>query len=140
MPNFVRLTGMALVALIAGITEPSNPPTSSLDMSGEYDWRLLDREQYVALAPELASVRAVSGRLLLTRSEYGYDAAMACDGRRKPEPFLVVVAEDRVIVYAATELGELRFDVPASDTVQAEWTLRTSDGRLRSGRLEIGRV
>ena len=140
MSSALRLAGMAIVALIAGVTEPSQSPASSLDISGEYDWRMLDREQYAMLDPALSeSGRPVSGRLFITRSQTGYDAQMACNNAREARSFLVVVADDRVVVYAAMELGELRFDVPRTEGVDAEWTLRTPDGRSRTGRLEITR-
>lgn len=141
MSSALRVVGMAIVALLGGVTPPAQTPHSAADMSGEYAWRMLDREQYAAFDASLPdNGRPASGRLILTRSVTGYEASMVCDSARKAKSFLVVVADDRVVVYAATELGELRFDVPRTEEVRPEWTLRASDGTLRSGRLEISRV
>jgi hypothetical protein len=137
MLTALRLAGLAIVALFAGISVPTHAP--SIDAAGEYAWRLRDHSDYAGLTRGATGTSEIAGTLVLTRSLTGYDASMTSATFAAPYPFLVSVVEDRVIVYADTELGELRFDLPSVPGVPAEWTLRTEEwGELR-GRLELSR-
>ena len=139
MLSLLRLAGVAIVALVAGITVSPKAPASSLDLAGEYEWSMLDHDEFASIVRRSGGAEVVAGRLILTRSRTGYDARLTSSILAPPEPFLVTVVEDRVIVYSDTELGELRLDLPSKAGVPAEWTIRSEEWGELHGRLQVSR-
>ena len=136
----LRLIGVALIALFAGFSVPAHAPNVLSDITGAYDWVMLDHDQYEGLfRPWRGDGLDVAGTLVLTRSPTGYDARMTSASQATPHPFLVSTVDDRTIIYVDTEMGELRFDLPSSPGVAAEWTLRSEEWRELHGRLEVAR-
>lgn len=139
MLSLLRLAGVAIIALVAGITVAPKSSGSSIDIAGEYAWTMLDHDEYASILRRRGTGDAVAGSLVLTRTRTGFDARMTSDMLVAAQPFLVAVVDDRVIVYADTELGELRLDVPAKPGVPAEWTIRSEEWGELHGRLQVTR-
>jgi hypothetical protein len=140
MLTALRLAGVALIALFAGFSVPVHPPNVRPDITGAYEWVMLDHDQYEGLFHQWRGDGLdVAGTLVLTPSPTGYDARMTSAGKATPPPFLVTTVDDRTIVYVDTEMGELRFDVPSVPGVAAEWTLRSEAWGELHGRLEVSR-
>ena len=132
-----RLIGVAIVALLAGLSLPSGVLDPVGVPGGAYEWRMLDHDGYAWLARQVDRSGDLGGTLVLTRSATGYDARMTSSLAGGMQPFLVSVVDDRVIVYADTRLGELRLDLPRTDSVVAEWTLRSEEFGESRGRLRL---